>query len=184
MRIYTKTGDDGQTGLLAGPRVAKDDVRIEAYGTVDELNAALGTVRSYNPPAEMDELLVRIQNHLFAVGAELATPEPQAYGTALISTDDTAALEAAIDRYEDELPVLKQFILPAGTRLSTSLHMARAICRRAERRVVTLYRGTGAGVRNQPLCYLNRLGDLLFVLARAANAAGGVSDVPWQKPPA
>ena len=122
MKIYTKTGDDGQTGLFGGPRVAKDDPRIEAYGSVDELNAALGLARCESLPAEIDALLARVQNELFDLGAELATPDPQAHNLATLGPPHIAALEQAIDRHEASLPPLKQFILPGGTRGAASLH--------------------------------------------------------------
>lgn len=182
MKIYTKTGDDGETGLFAGPRVRKDDLRIEAYGEVDELNSVLGIVRGATPPADIDQLLDRIQNELFAVGAELATPDPAAHGTRLIGEPHIAALETAIDRHEATLPLLRQFILPGGTRAASALHLARTVCRRAERRVVALRHQPHVTVSNDLVVYLNRLSDLLFVLARAANAAENRPDVPWTKP--
>ncbi len=182
MKIYTKTGDQGDTGLFGGPRVGKDDPRIEAYGTVDELNSALGLVRCESLPAELADLISRIQSELFSLGAELATPDPGALGTALIGPAQSAALERAIDHHEIGLAPLKQFVLPAGTRAAAALHLARTICRRAERRVVSLRRAAADSVSGELVVYLNRLGDLLFVLARAANHAAGVVDVPWQKP--
>lgn len=180
MKIYTKTGDAGETGLFGGPRVRKDDARIEAYGTVDELNAVLGTVRAAGPPAEIEALLERIQNELFDVGAELATPDPVAKGLNTIGQDQAAALEAAIDKFEAGLSPLRQFILPGGSPAAAALHLARTVCRRAERRLVTLG-SSQQGVSPHLVVYLNRLGDLLFVLARSANAAAGVADVPWTK---
>ena len=181
MKIYTKTGDDGQTGLFAGSRVSKNHPRIEAYGTVDELNASIGLARAFSPPAEMDTLFETIQHGLFAVGAELATPDPQAHGTALIDEAAIAALETAIDSNEATLPPLKQFILPTGTQLAGNLHLSRAICRRAERCLVTLHESE-PNISLVTLRYLNRLGDLLFVLARVANAKAGIPDAGWQKP--
>lgn len=183
MKIYTKTGDLGQTGLFAGPRVAKNHPRIEAYGTVDELNAALGLARAFAPSAGLDRLLETIQHGLFAVGAELATPDPQTHGTALIDETAIAALEAAIDDHEATLPPLRQFILPAGTPVAASLHVARGVCRSAERRVVTLLESEPE-ISLVTLRYLNRLSDLLFVLARVANAEAGIPDTGWQKPTA
>jgi cob(I)alamin adenosyltransferase len=182
MKIYTKTGDDGETGLFAGPRVQKDDLRIEAYGAVDELNSVLGMARAEQPPVDIDQLLASIQNELFAVGAELATPDPAKHGTDLIGDAHIAALEAAIDRYETGLEPLKQFILPGGTKAAAALHLARSVCRRAERRVVTLFDEPDAHVSERMIRYLNRLSDLLFVLSRAANSAAGCADVAWQKP--
>jgi cob(I)alamin adenosyltransferase len=181
MKIYTKTGDSGETGLFAGPRIRKDDVRIEAYGAVDELNAFLGLARSQNLPAEIEACLSRVQNELFAVGAELATPDPAKHGTAMIGPPHVEALEKAIDALEISLPPLKQFILPAGTAAAAYLHVARGICRRAERRVVTLAGDDSAGFQNV-LTYLNRLGDYLFVAARGANQAESAVEVPWNKP--
>ena len=141
MKIYTKTGDRGDTGLFGGPRVDKDDARIEAYGTVDELNSVLGMVRATSGlPADIDALANRIQNELFALGAQLATPDPAAHHTAMIGAAQITALEAAIDHYEAGLEPLAQFILPGGTVAAAALHFARTVCRRAERRVVALSR--------------------------------------------
>lgn len=181
MKIYTKTGDSGETGLFAGPRVSKDDPRIEAYGTVDELNTILGLARCEALPSEIDTFLARVQNELFDMGAELATPDPQARGTNLISSAQVMALEKTIDRFEANLPILKTFILPGGTCGAAWLHLARTVCRRAERRVVTLMGCPGQAVSSNVLVYLNRLSDVLFVLARAVNAAAGQADVKWQK---
>jgi cob(I)alamin adenosyltransferase len=181
MKIYTKTGDTGQTGLFAGPRVSKNHPRIEAYGTVDELNANIGFARTLAAPAEMEQLLETFQHALFAIGAELATPNPQAHGTVLIDEIAIEALEAAIDNNEANLPPLQQFILPTGTQLAASLHIARGICRRAERCLVTLQESE-PDISLVTLRYLNRLGDLLFVLARVANAEAGIADAGWQKP--
>jgi len=181
MKIYTKTGDRGETGLFAGPRVFKDDPRIEAYGTVDELNSILGVVRSLPLPAELNDVLSRIQNDLFSIGAELATPEPEQQGTDLISVEDVERLEAVIDRCEQGLRPLKQFILPAGTATAAQLHLARAVCRRAERRLISFWKATKQPVSDPLMAYLNRLGDLLFVLARFVNHAADCEDVPWQR---
>src|SRR5262245_7226772 len=167
MKIYTKTGDAGETGLFAGARVRKDDARIEAYGTVDELNAALGLARSEPLPSDIDQTLLRVQSELFSVGAELATPEPQKHGTAIIGQPHIDLLEKAIDHLQAGLPPLKHFGLPAGCRGGAQLHLARGICRRAERRVVTL--GDSAVISPQIVAYLNRLGDYLFVAARFAT---------------
>jgi cob(I)alamin adenosyltransferase len=182
MKIYTKTGDDGGTGLFGGARVGKDDPRIEAYGTVDELNSVLGWVRTVGLPADIDDCLMRIQNELFAVGAELATPDPAAHGTNWTGAEQIAAIEQAIDRLEKPLAPLRQFILPGGTPAAAALHVARTVCRRAERRAVTLSREGLPAIRGSIVVYLNRLGDLLFVLARAVNHAAGKPDVTWQKP--
>ena len=169
MKIYTKTGDAGETGLFAGARVRKDDVRIEAYGTVDELNAAIGLARSEGLPPEIEQTLERVQSELFSVGAELATPDPVKHGMALIGDAQIHKLEAAIDHLEAGLPPLKQFILPAGSRGGAFLHLARGICRRAERRVVTLANTSETAISPTLVTYLNRLGDYLFVAARFAN---------------
>lgn len=179
MKIYTKSGDDGKTGLFNGPRVSKDDARIEAYGTVDELSSVLGLVRATTVPDDVDTVLERIQHQLFSLGAELATPDPAQHGTALITSADTDWIEESIDRFDSELPPLKTFILPGGTPAAASLHHARVVCRRAERRVVTLSRSTE--LSNEATVYLNRVGDLLFVLARYANAISGTPDVAWER---
>ncbi|HEX3999538.1 MAG TPA: cob(I)yrinic acid a,c-diamide adenosyltransferase [Pirellulales bacterium] len=181
MKIYTKTGDTGETGLFGGPRVAKDDPRIEAYGAVDELNSAVGIARAEELPPEIDSLLARIQNELFNLGAELATPNPAAHALAVLGAAQIEALEQAIDRHEASLPLLREFILPGGSRGAAALHLARTICRRAERRLVAFARGSAEPISPNLVVYLNRLGDLLFVLTRAANAAAGVADVPWRK---
>lgn len=182
MKIYTKTGDEGQTSLFAGPRVGKDHPRIEAYGDVDELNALLGLARSQALPVELDAIVQRIQHTLFAVGAELATPEPEKHGTAMVGPEHIAELEQTIDRLEGTLAPLKNFILPGGTPAAATLHVARTVCRRAERRVVELAHASEASVSANVLIYLNRLGDLLFVLARSVNSAASCDDVAWQKP--
>jgi cob(I)alamin adenosyltransferase len=182
MKIYTKTGDEGQTGLFAGPRVEKHHPRIEAYGTVDELNAALGATRAAQPPADIDSLLCQVQNELFALGAELATPDAERHGMALLGDPQIAALEQAIDHFEAGLEPLRQFILPAGSPAATALHVARTVCRRAEREVSRLATMPDEKVSSHPLIYLNRLSDLLFVLARAANLAAGHAETPWTKP--
>ena len=184
MAIYTRTGDLGETGLLAGPRVGKDMPRIEVYGTVDELNAVLGLVRAEPVGEVIDQTLERVQNELFEIGAELATPDPAAHGTRWIRREHVRALETEIDRWDATLPPLEHFILPAGTRPAALLHLARTVCRRAERRLVTLIRHSEEPISLPLLAYLNRLGDLLFVLARVANAQGGRADAPWTKPAA
>lgn len=176
MKIYTKTGDAGETGLFGGPRVRKDHARIEAFGTVDELNSHLGAVRTLAATAGFDPLLRRVQNELFELGAQLATPAP---GTERITTGHVAALEAEIDAHEATLEPLACFILPAGTPLAAAIHVARTVCRRAERRVVTLAAEPETTIPANAIEYLNRLGDLLFVLARAANRGAGVADDPW-----
>ena len=181
MRIYTKTGDQGETGLFGGGRVPKDHLRVAAYGEVDELNAALGLALALEPQAFACDLLETVQRDLFTIGAELAAPDPAKLTKALpgprLGDARVAALEDAIDRAQATLAPLQQFILPGGSPKAAALQLARAVCRRAERAVVTLSRD--AGVSPAILKYVNRLSDLLFVLARAANAAAGLSDVPW-----
>lgn len=181
MKIYTRTGDEGSTGLYGGPRVSKDDDRIEAYGTVDELNAVIGMARSTGLRSRLDGQLSQIQSELFSIGAELATPDPVQHQTRIIHLDHIERLERWIDEHECELPPLKQFILPAGDAGATQLHLARAVCRRAERRLVTLIR-RGTEVSQDLVIYLNRLSDLLFVLTRVANRDAGVEEIPWSRP--
>lgn len=181
MKIYTRTGDEGETGLFGGSRVGKDTDRMEVIGTVDELNAALGVVRAEPIPADLDRLLGRFQNELFEVGAELATADPVAHGTRTIASTHIQTLEADIDRLEQELEPLKVFILPNGSRAGACLHLARAVCRRAERRLVTLIHRSSEPLSRDLLAYLNRLGDLLFVLARVVNARAGQRETPWER---
>src|SRR5687767_3095447 len=181
MRIYTRTGDDGGTALFGGGRVPKDNDRVEAYGDVDELNASLGMARAVETMPRIDEVLVPVQRDLFAIGALLATPDhdrmQQQLAKARVDEDRIAQLERAIDEAEAELEPLKAFIVPGGTPKSAALHVARTVCRRAERRVVHLARE----VPLPPLVvvYLNRLSDLLFVLARLANRRAGAGEVTW-----
>jgi len=181
LKIYTKTGDGGETGLFGGGRVPKDDRRVAAYGEVDELNAALGLALALEPRAFARDLLELVQRDLFTIGAELASPDPAKLVKALpgprLGDARVEALEDAIDRAEATLAPLKNFILPGGSSKAAALQLGRAVCRRAERAVVTLSRE--AAVSPAILKYVNRLSDLLFVLARAANAAAGLSDVPW-----
>jgi cob(I)alamin adenosyltransferase len=179
MKIYTKTGDSGETGLFHGPRAAKDDPRIEALGTVDELCSVMGLARASQVPVPIGRLLEAIQQQLFALGAELATPDAALHGTQLTAEAHIQELEAAIDDYQGRLPPLTAFILPGGAPAAAALHLARAVCRRAERRVVSLGRDVCLSPYLVP--YLNRLGDLLFVLARATNAAANKEDTPWHK---
>ena len=181
MRIYTRTGDKGDTGLFGGGRVGKDDARVEAYGEVDELNAVLGLARSIELMPRIDEVLVPIQRDLFSLGALLATPEHekmrQHLEKARIDEERIAQLERAIDAGEAELEPLRAFILPGGTPKAAALHVARTVCRRAERRVVALRRDVG--IPELVVVYLNRLSDLLFVLARVANRRAGAGEVTW-----
>ena len=179
MKIYTKSGDDGKTGLFHGPRVLKDDARIEAYGTVDELSSVIGLARVAHVSSQIDVILERIQHQLFSLGAELATPHPEKHGTHLIGATETGWVEATIDEFDDQLSPLTNFILPAGSTGAVAIHHARVVCRRAERRVVTLSKE--AVISNEALIYLNRVGDLLFVLARYANSSAGQGDVAWQR---
>jgi cob(I)alamin adenosyltransferase len=181
MKIYTKTGDDGETGLLAGQRVAKDHPRVEAYGTVDELNAMLGLARAAGLPQEVETVIQRVQNELFNLGSQLAASDPAALPIPLIADQNVTALEHDIDRFEQSLTPLNVFILPAGDLAAASLHVARTVCRRAERRVVTLAATPGERVSEIVIRYLNRLGDLLFVVARLANARTGIGDVAWNQ---
>jgi len=176
MKIYTKTGDAGETGLFGGPRVRKDHARIEAFGTVDELNSHLGLIRTFPHAAPFDDLLRRIQGELFDLGAELATPGDTAER---IGIEHVVAIEAAIDLHESQLEPLKCFVLPTGTPLAATLHVARTVCRRAERRVVALAAQLDMMIPSNAIEYLNRLGDLLFVLARIANKREHVADDPW-----
>jgi cob(I)alamin adenosyltransferase len=179
MKIYTKTGDDGTTGLFGGSRVGKDDELVEAYGTVDEANAAIGLARATEPAGALDTLLASVQGDLFVLGAELACVPEKRHNLklTLIETADIERLERAIDTNEQGLPALKNFILPGGSRTAAALHAARTVCRRAERRTLTASRRVE--LRPELLVYLNRLSDLLFVLARRANYDAGVADVPW-----
>jgi cob(I)alamin adenosyltransferase len=180
VKIYTKTGDDGTTGLLGKGRVRKDDLRIEAYGTVDELNALIGTARAAGIDTRGDVALARVQNELFAVGSALADPDPAGPFFSTVGAEHVEGLEGLIDATEAELPPLSQFILPGGTPAAAALHLARTVCRRAERQTVRLANAPGQHVAGSVVTYLNRLSDALFVLARAANHREGVSDVPWE----
>ena len=181
MRIYTRTGDAGETGLFGGGRVPKDHARVQSYGDVDELNSAIGLVRATAPERFSDPLLESIQRDLFALGGHLATPDPervrQALAKASLTDDRVAVLERSIDEAEDQLPPLEAFVLPAGTPKAAVLHLARTVCRRAERSVVRL--SHEAEVPELFVTYLNRLSDLLFTLARLANHQAGVRDVRW-----
>ena len=169
MKTYTRTGDLGETGLFGGPRVGKDMARVEAFGTIDELNAVLGVARAETPPDDVDQVLERIQRELLDLGAELASPDPVKQGTRKIDKERVAALESEIDRFEESLAPLDRFILPGGNRASALLHLARTVCRRAERRLVTLVRHSQDEISLLLLAYLNRLSDLLFVLARVVT---------------
>jgi cob(I)alamin adenosyltransferase len=183
MKIYTKTGDSGDTGLFGGGRVAKNHPRVEAYGDVDELNAAIGLARSIEQMSRIDEVLVPIQRDLFAIGALLATPDrdkmKQHLEKARVDDDRIAELERAIDDGDRELEPLRSFIIPGGTPKAAALHVARTVCRRAERRVVGLREELGDEMPSVVVIYLNRLSDLLFTLARVANRRAGAGEVTW-----
>jgi cob(I)alamin adenosyltransferase len=179
LKIYTKTGDDGTTGLLGPGRFGKDDLRIEAYGTVDELNAVLGTARALGTDAEVDARLADVQNELFAVGSALADPDPSGRFHGAIGPAHLARIERWIDTMEEQLPSLSVFIVPGGSPASAQIHLARAVCRRAERAVVRLAHQPGAHVDGPLIAYLNRLSDALFVLARLLNRRAGLDDTPW-----
>jgi cob(I)alamin adenosyltransferase len=188
-RVYTRRGDRGDTDLVGGKRVPKDDPRIDAYGTVDELNAILGVVRAVNAAEsrrvaatrELDVMLRRLQNELFDVGAELATP-PDGFvaGMFRVGANEVKALETLMDRCQRDLQPLKSFVLPGGGRVSAFLHVARTVCRRAERDVLRLMRHEEIG--EFPLAYLNRLSDLLFVLSRWMGHHLGEAEFLWERP--
>jgi cob(I)alamin adenosyltransferase len=178
MKIYTKTGDKGDTSLFGGQRVPKDALRIEAYGTVDELNSVLGIVAADNTDKRVTEILAEIQNQLFDVGADLATPRPGGKGIKRFEVKDSAWLEKTIDSLEGHLKPLRSFILPGGNPLAARIHFARTVCRRAERVVVRLSRNEDIG--DGIMVYLNRLSDLLFVLARYVNHLSGTPEIKWK----
>jgi cob(I)alamin adenosyltransferase len=178
VKIYTRTGDGGDTSYFDGTRVRKDDPRLDTYGDIDELNAWLGLVRASAIDADLDAALTRIQQDLFALGAQLADPGGKLSARALkaiVSDADVVRLERSIDGYEGELAPLKKFILAGGTPAGAALHVARTVCRRAERRMVALE----PAVDGVLLRYVNRLSDLLFVLARVVNHRGGVRETEW-----
>jgi cob(I)alamin adenosyltransferase len=181
MKIYTKTGDDGTTGLIGGSRVRKSDPRLDCYGTIDELNASLG-LAAVPLGGQMRQALEQIQDDLFVIGSHLATPDaPSASASNLPALDEQliTRLEMQIDAAEAELPPLRNFILPGGSEAAARLHLARTICRRAERRVVDF--SMDRPIPSMILTYLNRLSDWLFVHARLANHQAGVADVVWKK---
>jgi len=178
MKIYTRTGDDGTTGLLGKARVPKHDARVEAYGSVDELNAVLGVAHAQDGAKVFGDILPGFQATLFQVGAELATLDADMLARlARVGEADVTALEREIDRFESELAPLTQFVLPGGAPLAAALHHARTVCRRAERRVTAL--AAREAVSPHVVHWLNRLADLLFVMARLANARAGVPDRAW-----
>jgi len=180
-KIYTRTGDDGTTGLGDGTRVAKDHPRVEAYGTVDELNSALGVLLACADdaplPASVRALLTRVQHELFDLGSELCVP-----GYAAIEDGMVGTLERELDAFNADLPALEEFILPGGGTAAAHCHLARTVCRRAERRVATLARLEPGAVRPAAAHYLNRLSDLLFVVARVLARASGAGEVMWRSP--
>lgn len=182
MRIYTRTGDRGETHLFGGERVPKDHPRVEAYGTVDELNSILGLVRARLPDGELQALIARVQNTLFRIGAELATARPDdprlTAHVPRVASEQVAELEQWIDRLDAELAPLRTFILPGGSEVASLLHVARAVARRAERRVVAVSRTEP--LNPEILRYLNRLSDLLFVAARWINRQAGAEEIPWE----
>lgn len=183
MKLYTRSGDDGSTGLFGGGRVAKDNPRVEAYGTVDETNAAVGIAAAAclgdsSAQQRIREILLAIQSRLFDLGADLATPPGSKHEEKVrrISEQDAQQAEAWIDEIDGLNEPMSSFVLPGGTELAARLHLARTICRRAERRIITL----GSEVSPHPQILLNRLSDLLFAMARLANRDAGVDDVPWK----
>ena len=179
MKIYTKTGDGGETGLFGGQRVAKDDLRVAAYGEVDELNATLGFAITQLSAPELADEIRAIQGDLFTLGADLATPAGDGRGREVrVDVDAVAKLEAAIDRHDAENEPLTSFILPGGSPGAAALHVCRTVCRRAERATVRLAAAEDVGPH--ALAYLNRLSDLLFVLARRVNALEGAAESRWQ----
>ena len=181
MKIYTKTGDAGETGLFGGGRVAKDHPRVAAYGDVDELNSTIGVARATAPTEAFDDLLDSVQRDLFAIGGHLATPDPEKVAKALakaaLAEERVVEFEQIMDAADEELPPLRAFVLPAGTPKAAAFHLARTVCRRAERSVVRL--AHAEPVPGLFIVYLNRLSDLLFTLARLANHRGGTGDATW-----
>lgn len=176
-KIYTRTGDGGSTTLFDGTRIAKSDLRVDAYGEVDELNAAVGAARSEGLDPDIDLVMARVQRDLFALGSRLADPAERIadrVSKILLGPDDVTRLEEWIDGFETELLPLRRFILPGGTRAASALHLARTVCRRVERRMVAL-----VSIEIEYLAYMNRLSDLLFVLTRVVNRRAGVAEVEW-----
>jgi cob(I)alamin adenosyltransferase len=182
-RVYTRTGDAGDTGLAGGQRVPKDSLRVECYGTVDELNSALGVVRAFNDDAGLEAILKTIQNELFNAGSVLCfAPADRVDGMPAVGDVEVKRLEELMDRCEVELQPLEEFILPDGGRLPSLLHLARTICRRAERLCVRLAREEAHAGEQAVAKYLNRLGDTLFVLARWTGKRGGKPETLWERP--
>jgi cob(I)alamin adenosyltransferase len=181
MKIYTKTGDKGQTGLFNGQRVSKAALRVEAYGTVDELNTIIGLARSENLPEELENHLRKISNLLFNLGSDLASPldPPPKFEVIRLDGKSIEFLEKLIDKYDEELEPLRTFILPGGSRQAALLHQARTVCRRAERLIVRLSENEDIG--DNPVIFINRLSDYLFTAARYANKLAGRDDIKWEK---
>ena len=180
MRVYTRTGDDGTTGLIGGTRVKKYDLRLEAYGTVDELNSWIGLIRSQEIDSDDQHDLIEIQNKLFVIGSILATDSAKAdaHEKTLCCADDISFLEKRMDQILDKLPPLTNFLLPGGSNAVSYCHLARTVCRRAERRAYQLASETP--VSNEVLKYLNRLSDYLYVLSRKVAADHGIEEIPWK----
>ncbi len=182
MKIYTKTGDNGDTSLFGGHRISKSSLRIDACGTVDELNAQLGVIRALKPSAEIENILEQLQNQLFTLGADLAAPLDSVFSKIQrIQQDHVNNLEKIIDQIDMQLKPLQSFILPGGQIIGAQMHVARTVCRRAERIVDSLGRKEDIG--KFPLAYLNRFADLLFVLARYANILSGTEEATWNECP-
>ena len=178
MKIYTKTGDEGQTGLLGGDRIAKDSARIHAIGEIDELNAYIGVCLLHTNPEETTKL-IRIQNHLFEIGSELACPPGGKFDITSVTTAEIEQLEVEIDDMTEELPELKHFILPGGSPFAAHLHYLRALCRRAERSLLGLH--TINPVRSELIIYMNRLSDWIFCFSRLSNHRNGIAEQKWTK---
>jgi len=179
-RIYTRTGDKGETGLLGGERVPKDSLRVQAYGNADELNSVIGLARALLKDREVDSVLENVQRDLFVVGADLAAPQEANGDGSRVTKDMVAFLERTIDKFQDELPPLTVFILPGGTQAGAILHFARSVARRAERSIVALSKAER--VNENLIPYVNRLSDLLFVIARVINFREGTREVEWHSP--
>lgn len=179
MKIYTKTGDKGETSLFGGQRVWKDDLRIESYGTVDELNSLIGLALTETVYEEIQEVLKRIQNKLFTVGADLATPEDKKIHIKRVDQSFIDESEKDIDYFSSKVPELREFVLPGGTKAAALLHVCRTVCRRAERNIIALNKSVA--INGNILVYLNRLSDLFFVLARFDNYVNGTPDIKWNK---
>ncbi len=178
MKIYTKTGDNGETSLFGGQRVPKSHARIDAYGTVDELNSLIGIVRTAEPASEIEVILERLQNELFLLGSDLATPGDINNRIDRVSGIHIRQLESDIDRLVDFLEPLTAFILPGGSRGAAHLHFARTVCRRAERICISCR--NSESISDEAIIYLNRLSDLLFVMARFQNRSQEIADIPWK----